>query len=169
MGMGSQMASKEKKIREKFQTAIKNPDFVFGLAQELVSEIHGLPVVERKKVRDVYIAIGDVLFLKNASISNHNLKLFDDGIAESESNSKASGKKSAGVVTTEYEEKFRKFVNGVKDEINKFRRVVILRLGKSTATKTKIVLLHDSLSHSPFLKTIKNNLNQECDMKNSIT
>lgn len=155
------MISKVKKIEIRCKEIFNSPDFAFGQVQEIISEIHGLPIKDRSQCIEMYRRIGQELFNRGLSVKNYDIDSFLQAIENWKKNKKES---KGPEKTTDFEDKFSLFVDCIKDKINKLRRYVILRVGKNPEFSTRIYLLHDQHSNSPFLGSIKNGLQCECEI-----
>jgi len=155
------MRSKFQEITEKYKKIFENPEFAFELIQETISEIQVLPIRKRSQFVEIYKKIGQELFDRGIGVKNYDLDTFLQEIEDWKRGKKES-RRPAKIV--DFEIKLSLFVDCIKNIISKLRRYIILRVGKNIDFATKIFLLHDQHSYSPFLNSIRNKLQPDCEI-----
>lgn len=153
-------------IKQKYTMVIESTNFAFGEIQEIIAEIHALPIANKSELIDLYEDIGQELFKKGINASNYNLKQFSEEVSNWKKKIKVLKVKDTSEedADKEFAEKLKQFAECIKGKIKNIKRFVILRFGVDGQGSTKIVLLHDLYSRNPFLRKINIDLQPNCEI-----
>ena len=155
--------SKIKKIKQKYEDALTNPNYNFGLVQEIISEIHALPPREKSLLEEFYTKIGHDLIERNLSVPNYDQALFIEKNRnwERKKEVKSNKKELKTEKRSNFESQLNEFAKSIKNEIINLRIWFLLKTGNNDEEDTRIVLLHDSNSKNPILDKIQKKSNSE--------